>query len=75
MTCEFIPSLANAEVCKTCGHARSAHRRRCGRPRKLTPEQEASLVAWYGQRSVKKKAFELGISQTTMRNIILRHQA
>lgn len=73
MTCEFIPSLANIAVCKTCGRARLEHKRKCGQPRKLSQQQEASLVAWYRQRSVKKKAFELGISKTTVRNIILRN--
>jgi DNA-binding NtrC family response regulator len=45
-----------------------------GRPMSLTLEQELELVAWYRARmTVKQKAAELGIAETTLRNALARH--
>ena len=47
---------------------------RAGRRPSLTAEQEADLVAWYCSRvTVRAKAAELGIAETTLFNILARH--
>ena len=47
---------------------------RAGRRPSLTAEQEADLVAWYCSRvTVRAKAAELGIAETTLFNVLARH--
>jgi len=76
MTCEFIPSLRDADICKTCGASFFDHKQRKpgkGRKRELTPEQEIALLAWHKScRTVRQKAIELGVATQTIYNCIYR---
>lgn len=79
MTCEFIPSLANADICKTCGtsffdHKPKRNPRNAGRKRQLTAAQEMHILQWFRScRTVKEKAREMGIVPATLYNVLVRH--
>lgn len=74
MRCEFVPAVSSADTCKKCGKDFGSHqKKRVGRARKLSPEQEAELVRWALERkNFKAKAVELGICVNTMYGILRR---
>lgn len=79
MTCEFIPSLANADICKTCGTSFASHREsnkpsNAGRKRYLTAAQELHVVEWWQTcRTVTQKARELGVSKVVIYKTLARY--
>jgi hypothetical protein len=80
LACEFVPSLKDAAVCKTCGANFFDHKpvpsnkTKTGRKRKLPAAREAEIVEWARNRGrPKDKAREYGISIATLYSILHRN--
>jgi hypothetical protein len=80
LTCEFVPSVKDASVCKICGGNFFDHKpipskkTKTGRKRKLPPAREAEIVEWARLRGKpKEKAAEYGISIATLYSILHRN--
>jgi hypothetical protein len=78
---EYLPSAVVADSCALCRQSFESgdHRKlgRTGRKRKLLPEQELTFVEWFKSvrslGSLDQKAWELKVSISTLRSILIRH--